>query len=608
MMKKNFLIVILFLSFYSFSQDTTDNNSLFDNDTTKLSVSVLKFTKFNTIDTSGIDTSQKNIDVYDLYMKDITPVINLGQIATPSLPLVFAQRKNFDDFMFLNPYYRFIFKPKDFFYLKTTRPFTDLYYIDGPKLREEQKLNALHSQSFKNDSLNFGVKFNMMTAMNIATNNENSSINKLGVWAYKKFKKYNLYFLIYSNKIKRLENGGIVDTMGMEYFNPTEAYTFFLNNQAVNIIINRGVYANHSYDFKKNIKFRHILNYSIISKTFFESAPNQYLGTPMLTEGQTYDSTGVRSFDNTIDVHFYDKLGLSFTNRLQRLYYFRGFLYNLDGQLITDHFFTLSADKLNIGNFYSSFLANYHFMHRKAGDFDVISENKYFFTDSAFFSADFSFKKYTPDYFYDNYNGNYQQWNNNFLKISKLNANAKFVLEKYFFEIGADYTYFKNYVYFDSTITPTQANEPINIRTLWLKKTFNLGPLVTDINFYWQKSSNNNITNIPEFVTAGSLYFDFPIAKGALNINIGINAHYSTDFYAYAYSPSLGVFYQDNEVLTGNYPVANVFLSGNIKRAYIILRFDHANAWLLQNYYQTTNHYHLVYHYFRFGARWWFKN
>ena len=60
--------------------------------------------------------------------------------------------------------------------------------------------------------------------------------------------------------------------------------------------------------------------------------------------------------------------------------------------------------------------------------------------------------------------------------------------------------------------------------------------------------------------------------------------------------------------LVVNYPIANVFVSGKIKSAIIIVRFDHADAMLLYPFYSNTEHYHLPYHYLRVGVKWWFKN
>ncbi|MBN2664421.1 MAG: hypothetical protein JXR68_12295 [Bacteroidales bacterium] len=607
-MKKIFSFIIFFSVVFANAQHTTPNNFVGTPDSAVLKIKIFKFNQYNSVDTIVLDTSQKHIELFDNYTQDLVPVVNLGQIATPSLPLVFANRINFDGFIFLSPYKNYLLDPKSSFYFQNNNPFTDLTYLDGPKIREEQNLNAIHTQSFRNDSVNVGLRFNMMTAMNIADNKSNSSINKLSAWYARKFKNYNLFVSIYSNKIKRIENGGIIDTM--PNFDPTNSLTFFLKEEPANIILYRGYYINHSYNLTKSIKARHIFQYSRISKTFIENNMNAFLGAPQLSNFQTYDSIGLRSFDNTFNLSIdkKNKIGISFTNRIQRAYYFRGYFYNLNGIFLTDNFLSGNIQNFAIGNLTLSALGNFHFIQRKAGDFDGKFELKYFFTDSLYFVFNQSFKKETPDYFLDYYNGNYQSWQNDFGDIISFTATARFISKKYHFEIGADYRQYTNYIYFDSLISPNQVNSTINVNTLWLHKSFYFGPFVTDLNGYWQQTNANYVLNIPEFVASGSFYLDVPLVKGALALNLGLNASFTSSFYAYAYSPSIGAYYQNFKTETGKYPVIDLFLTGKIKSAIIILRFDHANAWLLQNYYQTTEHYHLYHHYLRFGVRWWFKN
>jgi len=609
-MKKFLSFVIFFSAFFAHGQQNFPQNSIPIPDSSFLNIKILKFNDFHSIDTLTLDTNQCHIELFDSYTQDLVPVVNLGQKATPTLPLVFANRTTFDDFVFLNPYKNFLFDPQKSAYYTLNNPYTDLSYLDGPKIREEQNLKAIHSQSFRSDSVNLGLFFNMMTAMNIADNKTNSSISKLGVWYARKFNNYNLYVSIYSNKIKRIENGGIIDTSAT--FEPLSSLTFFLKSEPLNVILYRGYYVNQSYNLTNTIKVRHIFQYSRISKTFSENEEelNELFGAPRLSSVKSYDSIGVRSFDNTFNIMLDKKykIGVSFTNRLQRAFYFKGYFYNLNGQFLTDNFVSGTIQDFTVGRLKLSALGNFHFIQRKAGDFDIKSDLSYHFSDSIYLLFNQTFKKTTPDYFLDYYNGNYQAWNNNFDDIISLTTSARFVVEKFHVELGADYRQYSNYIYFDSLINPSQVYSTINVKTLWLRKSFYFGSFAADLNGYWQQTNSNNVLNIPEFVASGSFYLDAPFAKGALDLNVGINASYVSSFYAYAYSPSIGTYYQNFNTKTGNYPVIDVFLSAKIKSAIIIVRFDHANALLLNKFYQTTEHYHFYHHYFRLGARWWFRN
>jgi hypothetical protein len=146
------------------------------------------------------------------------------------------------------------------------------------------------------------------------------------------------------------------------------------------------------------------------------------------------------------------------------------------------------------------------------------------------------------------------------------------------------------------------------VLTAYAKKTFHFFPFASDLVAYYQKSSNSLVTNIPEIVAAGSFYLDIPLFQKALLLNLGLNVSYTSNFYQYGYSPSLGIIYNDYKTMIGNYPIVDLFMSAKIKTAIIIVRIDHADGYFLQPFYATTAHYHLQMFSLRFGARWWFRN
>ena len=612
-MKKIFFLIFILSSLHVFSQNIQQADS------SKLIVDIYQFNDYYSLDTFGIDTIQRHIELFDSYNNSLLPIINLGQIGTPSLPIVFSQRTEFEDFMFLNPYNEYLLKPEKLFFYKTNNPYTDIKYIGSSKIYEQQNLDFLHTQSINNS--NFGVKYEMITARNLATDNENSSINKLNVWYYQRIKKYSFYSSIFSNKIKRPENGGVSDTTSSSEYN-----TFLLQNSN-NVMAYRGFYFNQSFDFSKKIKIRHIFNYSKIYRTFLESKPNKILGIPQLSDAKTYDSTGITSYDNTVNFFFKNKianLGVSYTNKMQTMYFFRGFMYNLSGDFFADNFVTVSATDFKNSFFSANIIGKYHITSRKSGDFSISSNQRIIFdADSTqniiVLTLKEDFITSSPGYFYENYNGNFDSWQNSFERIKNFNFTAILNFNKINLEIGGDYRVYDNYIYFDTLAMPQQISNKLYIRTAWLKKTFYLKPFVADINLFWQKTNNQEIVNIPEYIAAGSIYADFSAFKNAAHLNLGININYTSKFYLYNYRPTTGVFYNQNDFLTGNFPVANLFMTAKIKNAIIIVRFDNFSALkydfeaapteaLSEVHYGTVGRYYLSNFYLRFGVRWWFRN
>ncbi|MEA3451949.1 MAG: putative porin, partial [Bacteroidota bacterium] len=175
-------------------------------------------------------------------------------------------------------------------------------------------------------------------------------------------------------------------------------------------------------------------------------------------------------------------------------------------------------------------------------------------------------------------------------------------------KFGGDFRQIKNYTYFDTLSLPAQDTNLLTIKTLYLKKTFNFKPFVLDLNLYYQLVNNQDVLHIPQYSAYASFFTDFSLFKGALLINFGVDTYYYSKFNTYRYNPSLGMFYLANNRISGNYPIFNIFLSGKIKSATVIVRLDNAAGWLLNPYHETVEHYHISDFYIRFGVHWWFKN
>ncbi len=606
---KNFFTFLLLLSFlHSYSQE---HKAEIKADTAHLIVKILKFNNNFIVDTNGIDTSQRHIELYDPYEKELLPVINLGQVGTPSISPVFFKRTYCKDFMFLNPYRNYIYTADNQAIIKTNNPYTKFQYMGGMKMQEEQFIDFVHAQS-PNPKTDFGLKFRLFTAMNLAKPLENSSIINLNIYLHKNFKRYDVFFSIFSNKIKRIENGGIVDDQD-SVFIPLPTNISYYYNHVYNNIVNNNIYLHQSYDISNSLQIRYLSKYSKYSRNF-EEDPQGLFGTPLISDEQTYDSTGLRTFDNTLAIVKSGKFSasLAYTHRLQTLYYFRGFLYNLSGAFFIDDFFEAHLDKFKVKNFEFDIDAKYHFTSRYKQNYNFSAAQKYSTERLKGFKIILSedLSRQTPDYFYIHYNGNYNNWNNeNFEQIMRNSLTFQMKFDSLFVDIGANYSTVENYIYFDTLLTPLQIPTKLTVQTAWLSKSLRMKHLIFDFKVYFQKANDTNIVNLPEITAGSSLYLDLPLFKDALHLNFGIDAYYFTPFYTFSYAPQIGQFYIAKDRLTSQYPLVNFFLSGKIRTAIVVVRVDNLTTMFLPPfYYETTKHYHYNYFFFRFGVQWWFKN
>lgn len=579
-------------------------------DTLSLFTKKIYVSDLHLFDTLAIDTNQRHIELADRFSTNLYPQINLGQNASPTLETVFFKRHRDERFWFLTNYQNFIQNnPKVFFY-KTNKPYTDIHFLFGQKLVEEQYLNIIHTQTF-NDSVNIGFIIKMYAALNLFTTKDNNSVNQVNVWFFKKYKKFDLYISYYLNSIKFTENGGFADTTAN--FNYYDANRHFLieNSDVKNTIKNTGIVFFENFKIFKKFSFKHNLNYLVYKKVFSETSVQPIFGIPQINTKKSLDSIALNVLENNFAFVFDTQTTnffVGYTNTINQAYFYRGFLYNLNGEYYTDNYISGGFRK-NISNiFMIRAIGKFHFSGRYIGNIYQSATAKIFLFKNLYIQANQRLENYRPDYFLENYNGNYQHWSQKLKNVQELNINVQLKSDNYEFSLGVDNIVVLNYVYFDTTLVPKQLSTPINVSTAFFSKSFKLKPIVFDIQVYYQKSSNTSITNIPEIAAGSSIYFDFAFFKRAMILNVGSNVAYSSPFYMYNYSQSLGVYYLNNVKKTSQLPYINAFLTAKIKTAIIIIRVENAAGMIYQPYYATTQHYLMPILNFRFGVRWWFRN
>jgi hypothetical protein len=112
---------------------------------------------------------------------------------------------------------------------------------------------------------------------------------------------------------------------------------------------------------------------------------------------------------------------------------------------------------------------------------------------------------------------------------------------------------------------------------------------------------------LPVFAGYQSTYFEGWLVRNVLNMQLGWDVTYHTKYHAYAYMPSSGMFYLQDEQKIGGYPFTDVFLNFQIKRARIFVKAENISALLTQ---PLGKEYFMIYRYplpefrVKFGISW----
>lgn len=121
----------------------------------------------------------------------------------------------------------------------------------------------------------------------------------------------------------------------------------------------------------------------------------------------------------------------------------------------------------------------------------------------------------------------------------------------------------------------------IQVFSATLKQDLRLGILNWENEVTYQTCSEQDILPLPTLNVYSNLYLKFRIAK-VLNVEIGGDVRYFTNYYAPDYAPSIGQFVvQDAEmprIKCGNYPIIDAYVNMHLKRCRLYLAVNHANA------------------------------
>lgn len=184
------------------------------------------------------------------------------------------------------------------------------------------------------------------------------------------------------------------------------------------------------------------------------------------------------------------------------------------------------------------------------------------------------------------YSGRFDAWSNDFKPVESLYLSAfpKVQLGPIFISPGLTYTSFNNYIYFkksvypgtSQTVLPVQSGDFIAYATpqvkaeiRFLKKMyFRPQVLYTKV-----LSDPEDALRVPELFMNGQLAFEGSLFKGAIDVQIGIDAHWRSSYRPMGYDVATQTFYNQDDIKPPSYLLADVFLDGRIKRGRFFIKY-----------------------------------
>jgi hypothetical protein len=609
------LIISILVPLFSQSRDTTD--------TIREKIVAYKF--FN--DYTGlyirtIDTSLHNFQVYNPVFKNLAINQYLGNLGQAYKSVLANEQVDYTDFLF-DTYTRYNFHtPENVQYYKVLSPYTVIsYYTGGPKSRQEQKLNIIHTQNV-NKNLNLGFLGDLVYSDG-EFQNQKTSGNYFTLFSSYEGQRYRYNCNVNLNTLKTNYNGGLLEDSVYENFPNIKANTIDVSlNSASSKQRNISFFLQHRFfltgSYKKDslqttsrwsefASFIHRVQFDMNWRSFSDNLETRGYGNSIerdfysnvyIDSSKTYDSTYFRRLENSIFLALNTNTLLKVPAELRvglknQLDYWRFSV--LGDSMSVERANSFKNHEINtalVGTLTNRFsktitwgaMAEIYFTGFKAGnvyasgDLSKTIKNNFVMT----LSGDFKLEK--PQYFIQYFSSNHFNWGSSELnwfdaKSSNTILKARFAHEKFKIALEGISASYINFVYFNSLGLPDVVDKPFNVYMVSLKKHFDLRIFYSLFKVTLQRSGNEIALPLPNIVTYNSSYFAFNLVKNVLKIQFGFDLFYNTRYNAMSFMPPTSIFYSQQNQKVGNYPLADVFLNINLKRARVFVKYENVTSY-----------------------------
>ncbi len=590
------------------------------------------------------DSSITNFEIY----KPLLLAQDLGNLTSPYR---FLYWQNPNDIGFKSGWFKadqYFFTPQSARYYKATLPFTLASYVSGQRpgnyLDYLQQVKLYHTQNW-GPLFNIGVKINNNRCNGFSTNAEaRASSSQIFSWFHSANYRYQIFANTNFNSSSNKLNGGIVNDSNYEnssgvtreiegLLKDSSLFRYKAQIYHVKQIYRMGDEKQHyvtrkikrdstTIDTLREIDTRlqlgHCLQFSReawvyqdnISKD--ESFFKHYFFDTLRTKDTLHQNTLSNLIDATLPSKKNTLWYISLENRLHWLYQLKSKVNVMNENFVhgqVQKMFIIDSNKtVQLKQNISYCLFN-NFNEFSGGDY-IVDGGATMLAPPYSFKLGYSVSANAPTLLQTYYTGNHFYWYTSTLqktKISSIIIEAKDAKEHTFIKIS--YSQINNYTYFDSMVTPRQAEALSYFAAHW-KQNFNYKSIHYSHQAVWQHSSNSKAMALPQVVLKATLFYDDEWFKKALHVQLGTSVNYFSKYFAPLFMPSVNIFYIQDKKEIGNYPQFDAFVNIQIQRIRIFIISEHVNQGMagFSNASYITPHYPIANKAIRFGVCWTFYN
>lgn len=339
---------------------------------------------------------------------------------------------------------------------------------------------------------------------------------------------------------------------------------------------------------------------------------SNYFDNIYLNGRETGDETSYWSISNTVGIsllegfHRYAKFGLAAyaTHQVARYTQTADTLDHTDLTPLpvsvlpseTEHNVTVGGQLTKQHGSILTYMATAEFgvTGRRSGDVNIngeITTRIPMLGDTMAVSAHGAFTNTAAPYFMQHFISNHFAWENDFSKERRVRIGGRLHLPQTATTVEAEVTNVENYLYFNRQFMPECHTDNVQIFSARLSQHLQAGPLGWDNRITYQTSSNEQVIPLPKLVVYSNLYLNFKVAT--LSVQLGMDCHYYTRYYAPNYQPATGAFANQHELKYGNYPLMNAYANFKLSKTRFYVMWSHINQGWFSSDYFSMRHYPL---------------
>ena len=635
------------------SQYQPDSLLLIETDTSHLTAS--KTRAYSLTDKLGerylapMDTQRINFSNSVLIDGRGTAISYLANIGSPAQSRIFAERKEENDFIFADAYNYYLITPQNALFYDVKEPYTHLTYLPnlfGNKQNSEEMFKVLFTTNFGR-KINIGCDFDYIFVRGHYASNSNKSYNYRPFGSFVS-DRYAIHAYFQGYDFLNSENGGLTNDRyitnpddfaeGKRPVNDTKSFPtrftdtwnhfkgkqLFLTHR-YNLGFYRELTAKEKESIDKTVNdndeieepdFVFVPVSSIIHTFEYESRNRLFLSNSTRNidtcysqintsiDSALHDFTDTWNIKNTVALAmregFQDwaKFGLTAFVHLEK----RRFSLPDDSARTTvkyDEFSTylgaeLSKQQGQILTYWAR--GEFCLAGSDMGEFRLEGDLKTRFLlagKEASVKATGSIKNLTPAFYARHHHSRYYWWDNPLKKIQRVYVGGEVDVRQTRTKMTAGVESIQNFIYFGKTGMPEQFDNNLQVITARIKQDFRYQALGWENEIVYQLSSDKNILPLPQLSAYSNLYIDFTYA-GVLNIQLGVDAHYFTSYYAPYYEPATQQFQIQDEKKIGHYPIINAYANLRLKQTrFFVSGYNLSSLFITPTEYFSLLHYPL---------------